>query len=282
MITSILNITYRDNTSNRLTTFIPSTSSKQCILLLPAMGVRASYYQPLAESLCKNNTIIITADFRGQGHSSIRPSKKINFGYEDYILDLNEIVDLIKKEFSDKKIILMGHSLGGQISALYMSRFPKKVDHLILVSSCSVYYKGWDGLSQLKILLACNLFYPISQLVGHFPGNTIGFGGKEARNTLKDWSLNGRTGQYKPVNTDFNYEAALKNTKINLLAISLETDNLAPKKAVENLYKKFNSSSNIQHIHISKKEAKLSHFNWVKKGEPILSKIKEWLVIGNW
>ena len=114
--------------------------------------------------------------------------------------------------------------------------------------------------------------------MGYFPGNIIGFGGKEARNTLKDWSFNGLTGQYKPVNTDFNYENALKNTKINLLAISLETDNFAPKKAVENLYKKFNSSSNIQHIHILKKEAKLSHFNWVKKREPVLSKIKDWLL----
>ena len=69
----------------------------------------------------------------------------------------------------------MGHSLGGQLSSLYSSRFPGKLAGLIHIASCMVYHQGWEGMGQFRIRMAVNIFPFISQIIGYFPGDNIGF-----------------------------------------------------------------------------------------------------------
>ena len=82
------------------------------------MGVRASYYESFAANLCEHGFNVVTADWRGQGKSSERASRTTNFGYEDIICDLRELIEHTDTWFPNTKKIIVGHSLGGQISKL--------------------------------------------------------------------------------------------------------------------------------------------------------------------
>ena len=65
-----------------------------------------------------------------------------------------------------------------------------------------------------------------------------------------------------------------------VLTISIENDFLASKKAVENLYKKFNPESNIKHIHLRLNETDISplnHFSWAKKPNYFSNLLKLWI-----
>ena len=113
-------------------------------IILPAMGVPADYYAPLADAVAQLGIGAVTADLRGHGYSSLRASRKVDFGYHDMIAhDLPAVVAATRKHFPDNPIYLLGHSLGGQLGVFYASRFPGHVAGIVLVASCSVYFKGW-------------------------------------------------------------------------------------------------------------------------------------------
>ena len=274
-------IQYRDKTKNKLTIYKGGENSKISVICLPAMGVRASFYKKFATQLSAQGFNLITADWRGHGNSSLRASRKINFGYEEMIGDIHELIDHVNKWFPDSKILILGHSLGGQIGSLYASRYSESIRGLILITACSVYYKGWENWTAKKIQVAARFFYPLSKIMGYFPGNVIGFGGKEARHVMKDWGNNALTGKYKLTNSEFDYENSLKDLIIPLVTISIENDELASKKAVENLYKKFNPVSTIKHFHLTSDQTgvvSLNHFNWAKKPEYFIDVIKDWVL----
>lgn len=273
-------IQYRDKTSNLVTIFHAKEDSKTTLICLPAMGVRASFYELLALNLSGQGFTVITADWRGHGHSSVRPSRTTDFGYEDIIMDVKELMEHTNEWFPNTKKLIVGHSLGGQIGSLFASRYFNIISGLILITSCSVYYKGWNKWDAFKLRLAGNIFYPISRIIGHFPGNKIGFGGSEARTFMKDWCYNAIYGKYKLSDSGYDYEIALSKLRTTVLSISIDNDYLASKDAVENLYKKFNGQSTILHLHLTSKEteiAPLNHFSWAKKPDYFIRLIQNWI-----
>ena len=248
-------------------------------ICLPAMGVRASYYEPFAKALAQAGIHTVTADWRGHGASTIRADRKINFGYIDLLQDVGEIVAMVQSWYPTAKRLIIGHSLGGQVGSLYMSQFPGHISGIVLIASCSVYHRGWQGLANLRVRLAGYLFYPISLVVGYFPGKTIGFGGREARNVMKDWSSTIRSGLYEPSGSNFDYESAMAQLQTSVLAISIQGDSLAPKQAVQNLLNKFHPETSILHDHVdghTPTGAKLTHFNWARDGV-FIPRILSWI-----
>ncbi len=273
-------ITYLDNTKNKVSVFSSKNENRVTIICLPAMGVRATFYKNFAKELNSKGYNVITADWRGQGKSSIRASRKTNFGYKEFISDIKQLIEYSEIWFSNSKKLIVGHSLGGQVGSLFTSQFTEDIDGLILIASCSVYYKGWNKRTSLKLFFAGKVFYPLSRIFGYFPGNIIGFGGKEAQFVMKDWCFNTINGKYQITNSNFDYEKSLSELCKNVLTISIENDYLASKDAVENLYRKFNYKSNIEHLHLTEKETKikpLNHFSWAKEPTCFSEIIEKWI-----
>ncbi len=273
-------VQYRDQVTNKISIFRAKSESKVTLICLPALGIRASYYETFAKALVDIGCHVITADYRGHGHSSVRPSSKVNFGYQELIDDVDEIVNRAKTLFPNTKMVIVGHSLGGQIGSLYAAKFRDEVDGLILVTACLVHYKGWKGWSRFKVLMAGITFFTISKMVGYFPGNLLSFGGKEGRQLMGDWSYNALHGQYRIANSNFDYESALQQTKMRILSITIKQDWMASYTAAKNLYMKFNEASSVEHLHVGPEETQvknLNHFNWAKNPRYFAKVIQDWL-----
>ncbi len=243
------------------------------------MGVKAKFYHPLAENLAKAKVMAITADLRGIGLSSIRPSAQTDFGYLELIEDLKIITDAVKSSFPNRPVYFLGHSLGGQAASLAMAKYPNLAKGLILAAANSVFYKGWSGRQRYLTLMAVSLFPLISKVVGYFPGHKIGFGGKGAKTVMIDWGYVGKNGKYKLQGDAFDYEAALKKMTTPILAIYMEGDWMSPKKAMAYLYEKFNTAAPVSHFTLTTESVgkKLNHFNWVKNSDSLVEEIINWL-----
>lgn len=271
---------YSDGTTNQLSLYLSEDKEAPLIIISPAMGVRASYYEKMAANFAAEGLNACTVDYRGTGTSSVRASRKVDFGYETLVQDLGEVSNVLRKEFPQNKRILLGHSLGGQIGALYMSRFTQDFDALVLIAACMVYYKGWEDKGMTRIKWVGKLFPILASIFGYFPGNKIGFGGREAKTVMRDWGINALKGIYQPTGSPFDYEQALSEFSAPVLAMSLEGDTFAPQKAVTGLLKKLGQAPGKKHLHISPQEAgikSLNHFNWVKESDFFVKTVKDWI-----
>ncbi|MEL7531955.1 MAG: alpha/beta fold hydrolase [Bacteroidota bacterium] len=268
--------TFRDGSSNQLNHL---GEKGPLVLLLPAMGVRASYYPLLAERLVAAAMQFVSVDYRGLGKSSERASRKVDFGYESLVQDLHEIVSHLKSTYPDRPLYLIGHSLGGQIGLLYAARYPQQFTGLAVIASCTVYYKSWSGIGRLRILFASQFFRLMSRIIGFHQGKYLGFGGREARTVMRDWGFNAMDGRYLPKGSKFDYEAAMAKLTTPALAITIEGDDFAPLKATEHLLNKLSPQAPKTYQTYTQTAAghKLDHFNWVKHSEGLVPILKNWI-----
>ncbi len=270
-----------DGSRTAITIFREELSDKAPLLLLfPAMGVEASYYQPFAEALVLRGWIAVSADLRGLGHSSVRPKRGMDYGYEEMVqLDYRAIFDEVLRRFPSHPLYVMGHSLGGQLACLFLSRYRVKITGLILIASSSVHYSGWKWSERWRLLFGLSIFPLAAHLLGYHAGDKLGFGGRAGRRQILDWCQQGRSGKYRLRGSDFDYEKALEEWQIPVLAISVEGDTFAPPKAMKNLYQKLHPASPISLTMVTKANAqnpRLNHFNWARQAEATIDLIEEW------
>lgn len=255
---------------------VPDTGSQTVgILVLPALGVRAKFYEPLLREFAAHGFASAVVDLQGQGESSVKASRKIDFGYKEILEE--DIPNAIAtfREISSTPIVVFGHSLGGQMGSLYIGSSGEQLRGLVLCTSCSVYYKGWKGLSQYRALIGTQFCMILSKVVGFFPGNLVGFGGVTGKTLIHDWASQARTGNYSVINSDVPWEANLSNVTIPILAVSLKHDFLAPDEAVTNLCRKMPNASLTRKL-LDLPE--LNHFTWVQKPSSMLDIVIPWLL----
>ncbi|MEE4114479.1 MAG: alpha/beta fold hydrolase [Desulfobacteraceae bacterium] len=275
-----LPIAMADGSRSKITAYPVDDGRRPVCILMPAMGVPASWYEPLANALGRQGIQAVTADLRGHGESSLRASRSMDFGYREMVTqDLPAVVAATAGRFPSCPLYLLGHSLGGQMSVLYASLFPGRVAGIVLVSSCSIYFRGWTFPINLIILLGTQLAWGISRLLGYYPGRRLGFGGREARTMVRDWAHNARTGRYQPANCSCDLEAALERVVTPILAIAIAGDRLAPPLAIRNLCDKLKKAP-VQYLHMGVDEipaAGQDHFAWVSHADAIVREMGLWM-----
>ncbi len=70
---------------------------------------------------------VVNWDQRGSGKSFDRKIPKSSMTVEQFIADLDELVDAVRKRLRQDKVTIFGHSWGSALGVLYAARFPEKV-----------------------------------------------------------------------------------------------------------------------------------------------------------
>lgn len=246
----------------------------EVILCGPAMGVRATYYRPLAEAWNAAGHPAVTFDMRGIGTSSVRASRRVDFGYREVMeVDLPALVRAVREEFPGRPLVFQGHSLSGQLACLHAARWPASFERIHLVATCSVYYKPWG----VGLWLFMHFARLLGAVFGHYPGRRVGFGGREARTLVRDWSHQGFTGEYRVSGTDFDYEAALRGLEVPVHAVHFRDDTFAPREAVEHLLAKMpDDVTSRECLEPADLDAEtLGHFDWIRSSDALVARLAE-------
>ncbi|MEU6083309.1 alpha/beta fold hydrolase [Streptomyces sp. NPDC047108] len=260
----------------------PREAPVAVIVLWSAMGVKASHYDAFGAELAASGFGVVTVDLRGQGDSLPVPRRGHAYGYEDVATqDWPRVIAAARETFGpDLPLYVLGHSLGGQMSLLHLARHPESVDGMVLVASGSVHYRCYSGLARLKVLLGPMLIALISAVLGYWPGDRLGFGGRQSARLVRDWARTARTGRWRPAGAGVDYESLLPGVRIPVLAISVEGDDLAPPSAVDGLCRKL-PSARVERWHTALPARGGSpHFRWVRDAEGIALRIREWFDAG--
>jgi predicted alpha/beta hydrolase len=255
----------------------PAGDWRRLLYWIPAMGISARHYLPLAEALAAHGVAVAVHEWRGIGSSDRRAGRACDWGYRELLQDdLPAGLAALRARWPQATCWLGGHSLGGQLGSLYASLHPAEFAGLVLVASGAPYWRrfrhGW-------LIGAAYVLAPwLAALLGYLPGRRIGFGGNEARGVIADWSRTGRTGRYAAVGMSQDFERQLASLQLSLLALRLRDDWLAPQASLDWLLGKLGQGERGMDV-ITPQElgGPADHFGWMKMPVPVAVRIARWL-----
>lgn len=142
-------------------------SNKPCILALHGWLDNAASFQRMAPLLAEWADVL-AIDMRGHGRSDHLPPG-CDYQLSGYIQDLDAVLHWLRSDASEewafscnsgnsdsgqRKLLLLGHSLGGVISLMYAAAAPEQIDALITIEALGPYSGvAEESVSQMKKLL---------------------------------------------------------------------------------------------------------------------------------
>lgn len=112
---------------------IPNTKPKAIVVISHGLASHSGVFGEFAKTMNDNAIAVYRFDHRGHGKSDGRDSIHIK-SYFEMVEDLRLVVAKAKSENPNTPIFVLGHSMGGHISALYGTKYPHDVDGFILAA----------------------------------------------------------------------------------------------------------------------------------------------------
>lgn len=258
-----------------------SPLKQPAVLWLPALGVGVRPNLRFADALRAAGIEVAVHEWRGLGSSPVRASRRCDWGYRELLLeDIPSALALAKAGHPQREWWIGGHSLGGQLALLHAAREPESVKGSLLIGSGQPYWRAFGGLRALGILSFMLGVPVISSLVGYYPGQRLGFAGREAAGLMSDWSRTGRRGDYRLASLPWDAEQDLQRYEGAVRMLQLADDSLVPDAAVDLLQKK-TPSADWQRAKLptaSFSQQRADHFGWLKEPQPVVEQVQEWLM----
>lgn len=275
-----LTLVTRDGVNLEADHYKPQEAAKAAIFMTPAMGAAKHAYRHVAGLLADVGYAVVVLNPRGTGASGPVPSRAADFGVREYLhQDWPAAMAFIRESYPDKKVVLLGHSFGGQLNAAYAGLCPDEVDGI--VNLCSVWLH-FTQLGSLARQLGGLIFYMTmrlsAEIIGYAPGDKIGWGAKFSRQHIRDWSSWGIFGSYRYTGGDM--AAALAKVSTPTLAISFSDDRvLGPVKACRRFCSAMPKAA-LTHWHLTPEEigkTRVEHFGALKRAETLWQRVDGWI-----
>lgn len=247
------------------------------VLLLPALGMQARFYRPLAEHLAAAGFATTRFEQRGHGHSALRPSRRSDWGFREWLQeDIPIAVDWIRHR-SEAPLLIFGHSLGGHLGAAWSGLHPGQIDGLVIAATAAPWPPDFDGITAWQIRLLRVLLPVLGTTLGYYPGNRIGFGGREARTLMADWRRMATHNQYRARGLDLDLDAALPNYQGPLLQLAMADDSFAPPRAADAVGDRLPNASRTRVVLDAEAlGCPADHFRWARHPERIVQEVTGW------
>ncbi|WP_345781797.1 alpha/beta fold hydrolase [Dyella sp. GSA-30] len=276
-----LPVTAADGATTQLLWRAPKMPAHEVLYWMPALGVAAKHYLPLADALAARGIAVAIHEWRGIGSSNRRAGRQTDWAYRQLLeLDMPAGIATARSQWPDARYWIGGHSLGGQLATVYGALHPQAFSGLALVASGAPYWRRFPRSWLIGLAYVAAPW--LARLVGHLPGRRIGFGGNEARGVIDDWARTGRTGRYAARDMADDMEAKLAALHWPILTQRMHDDWLVPETSLDWLLGKMPLASRRSYVLASSElgHVRADHFSWMKAPGAIAGHIADWIDSG--
>lgn len=257
---------------------VAAGAPRAALVWLPALGVPARSYLPMAVAMAGAGVSVAIHEWRGIGSSTVRASRDADWGYAELLAhDLPGTAAVAARRFRGLPVVWGGHSLGGQFATMQLALQPDLGRGLVLVGSGLPWWRAQRPHIATALAGAQLLLPPLTSALGYLPGRRLGFGGREARGVMADWLHCVRTGRYRVRGRDIDPEAALSRLDLPALGLVLEADAFGPRSALEALLAKTAVVPTVRSLGEAQLGVSADHFAWMKKPGAVAGLVVDWM-----
>jgi alpha-beta hydrolase superfamily lysophospholipase len=158
------NFTTSDNTRLFSKIWLPEEFNPDKVIVFHhGLGEHCDRYQNLIQSLIDQQYSFFSYDMRGHGRSEGNRGDAENI--QQLVIDLEDFIYFIKKEYKVNQPILLGHSLGGLITSYFAVRHTNQEEIKALVLSAPALEVSLNFLQTIKYYIGLFLFYVKPDLI---------------------------------------------------------------------------------------------------------------------
>ena len=251
-----------------VTKFYSNSSTGKTLIISSATGVKQRFYSTFANYFAHLGYIVYTFDYWGIGASqgTLNQLRHNTTDLKEWgSIDQSALTGYANKEYPKNEIILLAHSIGGQITGFNVKY--NLIDKLILVAAQNGHWRYFKGWGKLKMWLFWYVVLPWpTKIFGYFPAKVFGLFENLPKNMALEWCDWGKQRDYLMHFYDQD-TYFFDQMKIPLLAFSFPKDPFAPKAAVAWLTKQF-KNADISSIHYLPKRGerqRIGHFGFFRE-----------------
>lgn len=248
--------TLADGNELELNYFGDLMNHKAVVIIAAAMGVRAKFYQDLGSFLQEEGFLCVSFNYTGIDESPSSMGKS-NYGMLDWAhKNIDFVINHLKKDFHNSKLIFLAHSAGGQMLGLCTKSH--LLDKVITLNAGIGYWRLNAPALKRKIHLFWHFIIPVSIFFyGYFPGRKLKIVGNLPKKAAFDW----RRACLKPNYLQDIFPEFAKNyanLKAPLVAFYPEDDDMLTLASIEKLNSQF-INSNTKIICLTPKNLGVKH-----------------------
>jgi acylglycerol lipase len=119
----------KDGLSIFTRTWLPQGKAQAVVVVVPGFNSHSGYYEWVAAQLVTQHYAVYAIDLRGRGQSD--GERFYIQSFDDYVSDIDQLMDIARTQQSGLPVFLLGHSAGGVFSCLYALEHADKINGLI-------------------------------------------------------------------------------------------------------------------------------------------------------
>jgi predicted alpha/beta hydrolase len=205
------------------------------MIVAGAVGNVRGNYAEFGRAMAERGWNVVTFDYRGIGESQRAARRAADFSMMDWgEKDLAGMIAWARSHLPSPRLVLIGHSIGGQIAALAPNH--DDLDALVGVAAQRGYWRYWPGLNKYLVYGFFGVFVPLAvKLRGFLPLRWAGLESLPAA-AARDWSRWGLAHDYLDADRK-SLKKRFESFRAPILAMSFSDDpSLAPRTAVDALF----------------------------------------------
>ncbi|APE37497.1 hydrolase [Nocardia mangyaensis] len=246
------------------------------VVIVPGLAVPGEFYEYFGSQLAARGFDVAIGELRGNGDSSHRPDADSTYGYHELAsVDFPAMLQVVRDRFPGSTPYLLGHSMGGQLAAMYAARVRGRLGGLILIASGTPYFRGYRGVFGPGMLVGTAAVAVAANLAGFWPGDRLGKRafGRQSKVLMSDWARLARTGRFVPVGADIDYDERMSRLKFPVLSITVADDDLAPQTSADHLLSKLPAAQLTRWF----QPEPLGHNGWITNPDTTVDQVEKWL-----
>lgn len=243
-----------------------TAAERPIVLVSSAAAVKRGFYDRFARFLADDGFTVFTYDYRGIGDSRPRSLRGFHAHVRDWgEKDLTGVLEWLDLRFPGRRIVVVGHSLGGQM--LGLSPRSDRVSAMLGVAAQTGWWGQWPRPRRYALALLWYVVMPVAAAtLGYFPARLLGSGEDLPAGVAREWARWCRSPHYMITDSGAPLRPYFDGFTGPLLALSFADDVLAPAEAVSDLTSYY-SRATVRREHIDPHAVALraiGHFGFFK------------------